>query len=461
MVPSPLKSPSKFIAGTIKISNYLLDYLINLPLEIAALYELYLKHPIVETDTRKLQAGCLFFALKGDRFNGNLFAQQALDAGAAYAVVDEVQNYADERLIFVTDVLETLQALATFHRNQFSIPILGITGSNGKTTTKELITAVLKTQYRTHATVGNLNNHIGVPLTLLRMPLDTEIGIIEMGANHLQEIEGYCKIAQPTHAIITNCGKAHLEGFGSEEGVRKGKGELYDFIREHQGTIYRNSDLAYLEPMANGIDKQITYGQGNATYIGKIISEDVFLKIAVLTSRLEASISTQLTGDFNFPNVMAAIAIGANFQIGIDKIKQAIENYSPDNSRSQLIKQGSNTILLDAYNANPSSMQVAIQNFMNTALPNKCVWIGAMKELGIESANEHQALVNFIQQHPWQQVLFVGNEFKEWKGDALWFENSTEAAAYIAQHLPEHSSILIKGSRGSRMERLLEVLQQG
>lgn len=427
-------------------------------MKIETLYELYLKYPIIETDTRKLQTGCLFFALKGERFNGNLFAQQALDAGAAYAIIDEPQNLADERMILVTDALETLQALANYHRNQFSIPILGITGSNGKTTTKELITAVLRTQYRTHATRGNLNNHIGVPLTLLSMPLDTEIAIIEMGANHLHEIEGYCKIALPTHALITNCGKAHLEGFGSEEGVRKGKGELYDFIRLHQGTIYRNADLAYLETMATGIYKQITYGQGNATYIGKIISDDVFLKIAVLTSRLEASISTKLTGDFNFPNVMAAIAIGSSFQIGIDKMKQAIENYSPDNSRSQLIKQGSNTILLDAYNANPSSMQVAIQNFMKTALPNKCVWIGAMKELGAASANEHQALVNFIQQQPWQQVLLVGAEFNEWKGDALWFENSNDAAAYISQHLPEHSSILIKGSRGSRMERLLEVL---
>lgn len=429
-------------------------------MSIAALYQLYLKHPQIQTDTRKLQPGTIFFALKGENFNGNSFAKTALEMGAAYAVVDEEPGFTDERVIVVENVLDTLQQLALHHRKTFSIPFIAITGSNGKTTTKELITAVLQQQYRTYATIGNLNNHIGVPLTILRIKPDAEMAIIEMGANHLHEIEQYCKIALPTHALITNCGKAHLEGFGSEEGVRKAKGELYSFIRETQGVVFRNNDLPYLEEMSKGITQQVTYGSANAQYIGKIINDTVHLRVAILTHFMEATISTQLAGDFNFPNVMAAVAIGAHFNIGIDPIKQAIETYGPDNSRSQLIQLGSNRILLDAYNANPTSMAAAIQNFIKTDLPNKAVWLGAMKELGHEEAKEHAALVALIESHTWEQVILVGKEFASVKANHIWFETSKEAAEYIQSHLPEEASILIKGSRGSRMELLLEAMQK-
>lgn len=285
------------------------------------------------------------------------------------------------------------------------------------------------------------------------------MAVVEMGANHLHEIESYCKIALPTHALITNCGKAHLEGFGSEEGVRKGKGELYDFIRAQKGIIFRNADLAYLKEMAKDIAQQITYGHANAQYIGKIISEDVFLKIAVLTSGMETSISTQLAGDFNFPNVMAAIAVGAHFGIGIDAIKKAIEQYSPDNSRSQFMEIGSNKIILDAYNANPTSMRAAIQNFAATDLKNKTLWLGAMKEMGAEEKNEHQALLAFIRKYAWKEVICVGKEFEGMTEGMLWFEHSAQAAEWIKTHPPINASILIKGSRGSKMEALLEAVK--
>lgn len=429
-------------------------------MSIETLYELYCQYPNVQTDTRKLQSGELFFALKGDSFNGNLFAQKAIDAGAAYAVIDEEKYKTDERFILVENVLDTLQQLALHHRKQFKIPFLAITGSNGKTTTKELITTVLKQQYNTYATEGNLNNHIGVPLTLLKIKKDAAIAVIEMGANHLHEIESYCKIALPTHALITNCGKAHLEGFGSEAGVRKGKGELYDFIRATNGTIFRNTDLPYLNEMADGIAQQITYGSADAKFIGKPLPNPVFLKLVLLTSGIETTITTQLAGEFNFPNAMAAIAVGTSFGVGIDKIKTAIENYLPDNSRSQFLQIGTNKIILDAYNANPTSMRAAIQNFASSEeLTDKIIWIGAMKEMGTEEQKEHQELVQFIQQYSWKEVILVGNEFRGLAAAYRWFENSLEAADYIQSHLPHHASVLIKGSRGSKMERMLEALK--
>jgi len=401
----------------------------------------------------------MFFALKGDNFNGNLFAQKAIESGAAYAVIDEENYKEDDRFIVVENVMKTLQELALHHRRQFSIPFLAITGSNGKTTTKELIYTVLKQQFITYATEGNLNNHIGIPLTLLKIKQNAEMAIIEMGANHLHEIEGYCQFALPTHALITNCGKAHLEGFGSEENIRKGKGELYDFIRASQGTVFRNADLHYLQEMADGIKNQITYGSADAKYIGKIVSNHVFLKVASLSNHMEATITTQLAGDFNFPNVMAAIAVGAHFGIGIDKIKKAIEHYAPDNSRSQFIIQDSNQIILDAYNANPTSMRAAIKNFASTDMPSKILWIGAMKEMGSEEKQEHQDLISFIETYQWEDVLLVGKEFEGLQKQFRLFATSTDAANYIQSHIPKNSSILIKGSRGSKMELLLEALK--
>jgi UDP-N-acetylmuramoyl-tripeptide--D-alanyl-D-alanine ligase len=426
---------------------------------IASLHTLFLQYPSVQTDTRKLKQGDIFFALKGPNFNGNAFAQQALEAGAAYAVIDEKEYAADDRYIVVDDVLTTLQELAHYHRKQLNIPVIGITGSNGKTTTKELITAVLRRQYITYATEGNLNNHIGVPLTLLRIKNDAEMAIIEMGANHIHEIESYCKVAEPTHGIITNAGKAHLEGFGSIEGVRKGKGELYDFIRTHDGIIFRNEDLPYLKDMAAGVKNQVTYGSANAQYIGRPVMNNLFLNVALLNAGLETTLSTQLVGEYNFPNVMVAVAIGLYFNIPLDKIKTAIAGYNPDNSRSQWIQKGTNQIILDAYNANPTSMRAAILNFAEANLEHKYLWLGAMKEMGAEEKAEHTELVSLIRAHQWQNVILVGKEFDGITDGFMHFEDSKAAAVFVKEHKPQNAAILIKGSRGSKMELLLEALE--
>ena len=428
-------------------------------MKTAELYQLYLANPAIQTDTRKLQEGGLFFALSGANFDGNTFAAQALDKGAAYAVIDNPEYEVNDRCIVVANVLETLQQLAKYHRQQFTIPFIAITGSNGKTTTKELVAAVLRQRFVTYATEGNLNNHIGVPLTLLKIKADAQMAIIEMGANHQKEIAGYCTVALPTHGIITNCGKAHIEGFGGIEGVRKGKGELYDFIRANDGAIFRNADLDYLEEMAKGIRQQVTYGSANAQYVGKPLMNGVFLDIAMLTAHTETTIRTNLVGEYNFPNVMTAVAVGLHFGIPVDEIRQAIASYNPDNSRSQWVQQGTNKIILDAYNANPSSMRAAILNFAMADLPNKRLWLGGMKEMGDEESNEHRELVSLISKYEWTEVILVGAEFSGLQEGYIWFENSGEAAAYIKAHVPEHCSILLKGSRGSKMEALLAALQ--
>ena len=428
-------------------------------MEIAQLYDLYLQHPSVQTDTRRLKPGDLFFALTGPSFDGNSFALQALEQGSSFAIIDNAEYAKNYKCIVVSNVLETLQQLAAYHRSHFSIPFIAITGSNGKTTTKELVTTVLQKRFKTYATEGNLNNHIGVPLTLLKIREDAEMAVVEMGANHRHEIESYCKIARPTHGIITNCGKAHIEGFGGEEGVRKGKGELYDFLREHEGAIFRNSDLLYLEEMAKGIGEQITYGSSNAKYIGKALMGDMFLKVAVLTSGEETSIQTNLVGNYNFPNVMVAVAVGLHFGVSIDDIREALQAYCPDNSRSQYTEVGTNKVILDAYNANPTSMRAAIGNFAQSSTQNKLLWIGAMKEMGEAEEQEHRELVEHIAQYKWEDVILVGKEFYGLNGGYKWFENSTGAAEFVKGHKPTDAAILIKGSRGSKMEHLLEALK--
>lgn len=430
----------------------------SITLDIKDLYSIYLQHSNVQTDTRKLTPGCLFFALKGPNFNANTFAIQALEQGASYAIVDEEEYAVNDKCILVVDVLDTLQQLAKHHRQQLDIPFLAITGSNGKTTTKELVNTVLKKKYNTSATVGNLNNHIGMPLTILAIKPEAEFAIIEMGANHQHEIERYCRIALPTHAIITNCGKAHIEGFGGIEGVRKGKGELYDHIRANEGTIFRNTDLDYLESMAHDIDNQITYGSANADYIGKPLMNGVLLDVAVLNHMSEILIKTKLVGAYNFANVMTAVAIGEYFGVSIEDIRDAIGTYSPDNSRSQWVEKGTNRLILDAYNANPTSMRAAIINFANSNLPNKTLWLGAMKEMGTEEANEHKALVELINEYPWNDVILVGKEFNGLNDKYTLYPTSAEAADSIKNNKPENASILIKGSRGSKMELLAEVL---
>lgn len=424
-------------------------------MNIAGLYEIYLQYPSVQTDTRKLKQGDIFFALKGPNFNGNTFAAQALEAGAAYVIIDEAEYAVSDKYILVDDVLKCLQDLANYHRRQLNIPIIAITGSNGKTTTKELVTAVLRKKYITYATDGNLNNHIGVPLTLLKIKQDAEMAVVEMGANHQKEIESYCLIAEPAYGIITNCGKAHIEGFGGEEGVRKGKGELYDFLRAHNGTIFRNTDLAYLQGMAKGISNQVTYGSKDADYTGTLQMNDIFLEVVFNN----ATIKTQLVGDYNFPNVMVAIAVGMYFGIPAKDIQEAIESYNPDNSRSQWIQTGTNSVILDAYNANPTSMRAAITNFAKASLSHKMLWIGAMKEMGKDELQEHTELVAFIGQYQWDNVILVGREFENITHAYQHFTDSTQAAEYIKQHPPHDASILIKGSRGSKMEVLLDALK--
>ena len=427
-------------------------------METTALYDIYLRHPVIETDTRKLKPGVIFFALSGPNFDGNAFAAEALEKGAAYVVMDNPGLAIGEKCIVVRDTLEALQQLAKYHRQQLRIPFIAITGSNGKTTTKELVAAVLSKKYITYATAGNLNNHIGVPLTILKIRQDAQMAIIEMGANHQREIAGYCEIALPDYGLITNCGKAHIEGFGGIEGVRKGKGELYDFLRVNEGTIFRNKDLDYLQDIAKGIARQITYGSANADYVGAPEMDGVFLKVNALLGGVNIAIVTNLVGVYNFANIMAAVAVGAHFGVPVADIKDAIEGYNPDNSRSQWLQKGTNQVILDAYNANPTSMKAAIQNFAALDLPNKILWIGGMKEMGDAELHEHKELVALINEYKWHSVILVGKEFVGIAGNYNWFEQSGEAAAFVKAHAPQHSSILIKGSRGSKMEVMAEAL---
>lgn len=424
---------------------------------IQQLYDIYLQFPSVQTDTRKIKKGDLFFALKGPSFDGNSFAEKALELGAAYAIIDDSSFALNDHYILVDDVLNTLQHLARFHRQQFNIPFIAITGSNGKTTSKELVTTVLKQKFVTYATEGNLNNHIGVPLTILKIGKNAEMAVIEMGANHQKEIESYCAIALPDYAVINNCGKAHIEGFGGIEGVRKGKGELYDFIRANGGTIFINTDFDYLEDMAKGIPNRVSYGTQHATYTGEITSNEMLLKVSVKTPSDSFEIHSNLVGSYNLPNVLLAVAVGATFGVSNQQIKAAIEAYEPDNSRSQFVVKGNNKIILDAYNANPTSMRAAISNFSNLA-GKKIIWLGAMKEMGDDEAYEHQELINYVEQWNWEDVILVGQEFELHKGVHKWFPNSEMAAKFIEQNKPHEALILIKGSRGSKMEKLAEVL---
>jgi len=425
-------------------------------MSIESLYHSFLQYSSIQTDTRKLKPGDLFFALKGDRFNGNEFAVAALKAGASFVVVDEFIPGADkEKQIMVDNVLETLQDLAKFHRQQFKIPFIAITGSNGKTTTKELIHAVLSSAFKTYTTEGNLNNQIGIPLTLLKVKRDAEMAVVEMGANHLREIAAYCTYTLPTHGLITNCGKAHLEGFGSVEGVRKGKGELFDFLRENQGTAFIMSDYDYLKDMSRGISKVITYGTQDAGITGKIKRNEPFLQVQITGGMKNIEIRTKLVGEYNLPNILAAVCVGNNFGITEDKIKSAIENYEPSNSRSQLIADGSNRIILDAYNANPTSMKAAIENFAHLQADNKILILGAMAELGPGSAKEHEEIIELIKLYPWKEVALVGGDFLTVSSPFKKFENADAAANWLNEQKFANSYFLIKGSRSMQMEKVL------
>jgi len=423
---------------------------------IEDLYQVYVLNPTIQTDTRKLKKNELYFALKGENFNGNLFVKQALEIGAAFAIVDENPNIEDNRILVVDDVLVTLQELAKHHRNQLNIPVMAITGSNGKTTTKELINEVLKTQFKTYTTEGNLNNHIGIPLTILKIKNDAEIAVVEMGANHQKEIEAYCTYTLPTHGLITNCGKAHLEGFGGEMGVRKGKGELFDFLRDTDGTAFVNWSLDYLHQMSEGINNIVKFASKDTSVCGDILASTPFLHLSIDSSKELAHVKTQLVGDYNFNNVLSAIAIGKYFNIPDSKIKYAIENYSPTNNRSQLIEKESNSIILDAYNANPTSMKAAIENFSKFDVDKKILLIGGMMELGEESIQEHQIIVDLINQFQWDYVGLIGGHFNKVNHTFQYFRNSVEAKEWYKEANIQNAHILIKGSRSMKMETILE-----
>ena len=424
-------------------------------MEISDIYQIYQQHPSVQTDTRKLKPGDIYIALKGPNFNGNQFARQALEAGASFVMIDEEAGFKDKRLLKVDDSLRALQQLAKFHRSQFKIPFLAITGSNGKTTTKELIHAVLSSTYRTYTTQGNLNNHIGIPLTILGVKKDAEIAVIEMGANHPGEIEAYCKYTLPTHGLITNVGKAHLEGFGGIEGVRKAKGELFDFLRAHKGTVFVMWDLDYLREMCKGIENVVRYGTGEEPIRGALLASDPFLEMQITGDMAIPRIRTQLVGTYNLPNVLGAVAVGHYFKVSPQKIKSALENYAPSNSRSQWIERNGNKIILDAYNANPSSMRLSIENFSKLK-GNKVLLLGGMMELGRESIHEHQELLKLIEKYPWQQVILVGGDFANLKHSYRYFSNAAEARDWLKEHPLKRSTILIKGSRSTQMEILMD-----
>lgn len=425
-------------------------------MSIAELYDIYKKHPSIQTDSRKLKPGDIFFALKGDSFNGNTFAKQAIDDGAAFAVIDEKKYEIPGKTILIKNVLETLQQLAKYHRKQFNIPFLAITGSNGKTTTKELIHVVLSVAYKTFTTEGNLNNQIGIPLTILKIKPNAEIAVIEMGANHQKEIASYCSYTLPTHGLITNCGKAHLEGFGGIEGVKKGKGELFDYLRSINGTAFVMSDYDYLNDMSKGISNINSYGTVNSDIEGQVLKSEPFLEVIINKGVQISSIKTQLVGDYNLPNVLAAVAVGKYFKVPDDKIKTAIENYTPSNNRSQLIRKGTNTIILDAYNANPSSMKPAIENFAHLAATQKVLILGGMAELGDESLDEHKAIVELIKKYDWKNVVLVGGDFLKVEHPFIKFNTSAETKLWMQQQKFENAHFLIKGSRSMQMEKVIE-----
>lgn len=427
--------------------------------DITALYRIFCDHPYISTDSRSIGKGSIFFALKGASFNGNDFALEALEKGASFAVIDEPPKSEDRRLYRVKNVQASLQELATFHRKQLGLKIIAITGSNGKTTTKELIHSVLSTKYNTLATSGNLNNHIGVPLTLLRLTSQNEIGVVEMGANHLGEIASYCEIAQPDYGIITNVGKAHLEGFGSFEGVIKAKTELYKYLQKTGGKVFLNGDNNYLVNAAGAINKY-SYGTENADCTGKIITSHPYLELQCKFEGKDITIKSKLIGKYNFENILAAVCIGSYFKIPPELIQASIASYIPSNNRSQLVKTATNTVILDSYNANPSSMHAALENFNESDYKNKIVILGDMAELGAESETEHTRLVNLILAHGFDKVFLVGPNFEKAVVTNR-FQNfaSVELLGdYLANNPMKNSAILIKGSRKMQMEKILGYL---
>jgi UDP-N-acetylmuramoyl-tripeptide--D-alanyl-D-alanine ligase len=438
---------------------------------INQLYQLYLQHPVISTDTRKIAPGSLFFALKGDKFDANTFAQKAVEAGAAYAIIDNPEYATGEKFLLVDDALTTLQNLAAYHRSQLTIPVIGLTGTNGKTTTKELINAVLSQKFKTLATQGNLNNHIGVPLTILTIDSSHQMAVIEMGANHQKEIALLCTIAQPTHGLITNVGKAHLEGFGGVEGVKKGKGELYDYLKSESRVAFVNSDDTTLLEMQKARDlKNVVYygknGHADNLVSGKLLDNSPFLTFKWHDRKSSSyNVKSQLTGSYNLDNILAAICIGSFFGLDSDEINQGIEGYQPKNNRSQITKTATNTLICDFYNANPSSMFVAIENMDKVQANHKVMILGDMFEMGAESAVEHTAVIEKAMSANVDERIFIGKDFSSQQTEVdntnlintTFYMTAEDAIIGLKTNPITNATILIKGSRGMALERLVEL----
>lgn len=427
---------------------------------IQEIYKLFLNNKSVCTDTRKITPGCIFFALKGTNFNGNKFAESALNSGASYAVIDEPTYKLSDRYILVSNALETLQQLSNYHRKQFNIPVIAIVGSNGKTTTKELITSVLSQNKNVLSTPGNFNNHIGLPLTLLMLNQQHNIAVIEMGANHVGENEFLCKLAEPTHGLITNNGKDHLEGFGSLEGVANSNSELYYYLLNHNGLAFVNANDEWLMRMANRLTQKITYAANDSI---RNISADIVARAIQLQPEIKfiykgLTINSVLSGDYNFDNVMAAVAIGHQFNLSAEQIKQGIELYKPANLRSQVVNTLLNKIYLDAYNANPSSMEVSIKNFAQMPYSNKVLILGDMFELGDYAKQEHANIVSLCKQLNFKNVLLAGLAFYDTDCNYLKFKTTADLKNYLTENKLSGNCIFIKGSRSMKLESLLELL---
>ncbi len=432
------------------------------------LYHIYLQHPAVTTDSRNCPEGSLFFALKGESFDGNQYAQAALDKGCAYAIVDDTQVAGNDKIILVDNVLKALQDLAHHHRIALGLPVIGITGTNGKTTTKELISAVLAKKFKVLFTQGNLNNHIGVPLTLLSITPQHNIAVVEMGANHIGEIKALVDIAAPNAGIITNVGKAHLEGFGSFEGVIKAKSEMYDFVRETGGVAFVNLDNPILMEKSEGIDR-IGYGieHKNGLVNGIITGNSPFLEMSWHASASLSDqegdnsiypIKTNLIGAYNAENVLASICIGTYFGVEPQQICDAMSNYQPHNNRSQFTQTEKNKLIIDAYNANPTSMQAALANFAQMTADNKTVILGDMRELGEDSAKEHQHIVDLLTENNFSNIYLIGECFSATQTGFTHFAKTDDFIQYLQKNPISNKTILIKGSRGSRLETVVPYL---
>ncbi len=441
--------------------NYVIfvpEYFVTENMEIAELYKCFMECGKVTTDSRNCPEGSMFIALKGETFNGNAFAAQALKQGCRYAVIDE-SEYAGEGTILVDNCLQALQQLANYHRRQLKTPVIGITGTNGKTTTKELISTVLSRKFNTLYTEGNFNNHIGVPLTLLRLTKEHEMAVVEMGANHPGEIKTLVHIAEPDYGIITNVGKAHLQGFGSFEGVIRTKGELYDFLRAKGGaTIFIPNENPYLNGIAEGLTC-VRYGQTAGLYVsGELISCSPFLSFRWTAEGVSHEVNTHLIGSYNLDNMLAAAAIGRYFGVSDDDISSALVSYLPHNNRSQLKETADNKLIVDAYNANPTSMMAALKNFRQVEAPHKMVILGDMKELGEASREEHQKVVDYLKECGFDRVVLVGPEFAAATHSYQTFQHVDEVLADIRMHKPQGYYILIKGSNSMKLSQLPEYL---